>query len=144
MANQTLENIVSYIETKLATISLLKQVEYTDSEDQPPLIREYGAHIFLPEEDSYESERRYIGAHLNETWNIRVDIIINRHFQTQRKAVSDARGTSYWKALITELFLNGTNSGVFESSKWEFSDYDTNADIYKLKGIFSCELLNTY
>lgn len=145
MANTELEDLIVYLETtKLATISDFDRIVYTDFGKTPPRVKTYGAHIYLTPNEFYESERQHIGNHLTDFWKINVDIILNRHFQTMRKSISDAKGISYWKKTITTLLLDGSNSGIFESSKWEFQDLKTENDNYTLEGVFNCEVVNTY
>jgi len=145
MANTELEDLIVYLETtKLATISDFDKIVYTDFDKTPITVKRYGAHIYLIPKEFHETDRRHIGSHLTEIWNINVDIIINRHFKTMRKSVSDAKGISYWNDLITDLLLDGSNSGIFESSKWEFQDLKTENDNYTLEGVFNCEVVNTY
>ena len=144
MTNQKLNEIITYIEGKLATVADLDNVEYTDIDDTPPVVNRYGIHMYRTPGEDYESERRLIGNHLHERWNINLDIIINRHFSTPRVAVSDAKGISYWVNLITALFVNGTNEGIFEDSQWIYDDYIKDTDMYTLKGVFTCEVVNTY
>ena len=144
MATQKLENVISFIETQLNTLSLLDAVVYKGEDDADPRVTNYGAVIYVGEDDPVERENKYIGPHLTETWTINVDIIIKRKTATPRTTVSDTYGTSYWIDQLTALFLNKTNSGAFVRTTW-FSDEveEVNSGI-TLKGLFTCEILNKY
>jgi len=143
MARQKLEDIVSYLETKLATNADLKgNIYYLDAESADPAIRQFGA-IIYPLPEPLETERRHLGPRLTETWKTGLDIVMNRKY-TDRKSVSDSRGISYWVDTIQALLLNGTNGGVFESSQWHYITTDETGDAYKLKGEFEVEIDNLY
>jgi len=145
MARQKLNDIITYLETKLATSSdLVGNIRYTEFEEQPPPVLTYGAHIYLTADDPNEDERRHIGPLLTETWSIHLDIIVNRSFQKSRQAISDTKGISYWIDFMKALLQNGTNSGAFEDSFWQFNQIDSSQDGYTLKGVFVCEVLNNY
>ena len=144
MANQKLEQIIVWLEGKLNTVADFDKVEYTDDNQSPPVVKDYGAHMYRTPGEDYEEERVHIGNHLKEFWSINTDIIINRHFQSPRKSVSDAKGISYWLDTIKTLLNEGSNSGVFDSSRWIYDDYIKDTDMYTLKGRFTCELVNTY
>jgi len=144
MATQKLEDIINFIETQLNTLSKLDKVVYLGADDPDPQVKDYGAIIYVGLEEPVERENRHIGPHLTETWQINVDVIIKRKTSTPRTTVSDTYGTSYWIDTVTALFLNKTNSGAFVRTTW-FSDEveEINSGI-KLKGLFTCELLNKY
>jgi len=145
MANTELNDLIVYIETtKLSTISDFDKIEYTNFDKTPIRVKRYGAQIYLIPNEFYDSERQHIGSHLTEFWSINVNIIINRHFTSARKSVSDDKGISYWNKTITDLLLDGSNSGIFDSSKWTFENLKTETDNYTLEGVFKCEVFNTY
>jgi len=145
MARQTLNDIVTYLETKLATNGDLKgNIYYTERDSTSPAIRQYGAHIWVPETDPLETERRYLGPRLTEMWTLKLDIVLNRKYADDRKSVSDSRGISYWIDTVMALLLNGTNSGVFESSEWNYLYTDETGDASVLKGEFNVEINNLY
>ena len=144
MARQKLNDIVSYIETKLATNTDFDTVKYTDFDSQPIPVRTYGAHIYLLDEEGAKTdERRHLGPLLTEIYRIGVDIIINKRY-ADRTSVSDAKGISYWLDTIEALFLNQTNSGAFKDSYWEFTGLEPDEDVYTIKGILVVEILNNY
>ena len=143
MANQKLEDIISYAETKLNTLTDLDIVRYTDSDSQPIPVKTYGAHIYIGDETPWEDERRHIGPLLTQTYTVNIDIIINKRFK-DRLSVSDAKGISYWKNTVTELLLNGTNGGLFKDSFWKPIELDDSEDGYIIKGILTVEVLNRY
>lgn len=143
MARQKLEDIISYIETQLATQTDIDTVKYTDRDAMPIPVKTYGVHIYIGDEDYHTSERKHIGPLLSETYFVRVDMIINRRFK-DRNSVSDSKGISYWQDTLEALFLNGTNSGQFKDSFWEFNELDINDDIYVIKGVLTVEILNNY
>jgi len=144
MARQKLNDIISYLETKLATNSDLSgNIHYTDEQATMPPIKRYGVHIYV-EGEPLETEHRHIGPRLTEIWTIKLDVVLNRRYVTDRKSVSDAKGISYWIDTVQALLLNGTNSGVFESSEWNYSMTDETGDAYKLKGEFTVEINNLY
>jgi len=144
MAKQELNDVISYLETKLATNSdLAGNIHYTDEQSSIPVIKRYGVHLYV-EGEPFETEHKYLGPMLTEMWTIKTDIILNRRYVTDRKSVSDAKGISYWIATVKALLLNGTNSGAFESSEWNYLTTDETGDTYILKGEFLAEINNVY
>ncbi len=144
MATQKLEDVINFVETQLNTVDKLDQVVYQGADDQDPKVKDYGAVIYIGLEEPVERENLHIGPHLTETWSINVDIIIKRKPPTPRKTVSDPFGTSFWIDTITALFLNKTNSGAFVRTQWLSDEVEEINSGIKLKGLFTCELLNKY
>jgi len=144
MATQKLENVISFIETQLKTLTKLDTVEYIGADDSDPEVRQYGGVIYMEDEDPVERENLHIGPLLTETWSINVDIIIKQKPKTPRQTVSDGFGTSYWVDQLTVLFLNKTNSGAFKRTFWsKESIQEINSGI-KIKGLVTIEILNKY
>lgn len=141
---QTVENVLSFLETRLATINDLRgKVKVTkENEPYPGVIKDYGARLYLGESPK-EVVRKKIGNVIHEIWHINTDLIINRSLKT-REFFSDAKGISYWEHLITSTLLHQTNGGAFVNSWWEFSRLEELADSIILKGMYHCEVLNRY
>lgn len=143
MTRYKLEDVISYIETKLATLTDLDVVTYTDFDSQPIPVKSYGAHIYVSPDDFSIDERRHIGPLLTETYLINVDIIINKR-SLDRSSVSDAKGISYWVDTVKALLLNQQNNGLFTDSFWKFTALDDSNDTYIIKGVLTVEILNRY
>tara|TARA_R100001244_G_scaffold131582_1_gene105011 strand:+ start:473 stop:910 length:438 start_codon:yes stop_codon:yes gene_type:complete len=144
MAIQDLDDIISFIETELKTLTQLDTVVYLGADDPEPNVKKQGAVISVPDEDLLTTEHKYIGPHLTETWSINVDVILKVKSKTPRKRVSDAYGTSYWIRQLTALFLNNTNSGAFVRSQWVRGDIEEVNSGITIKGLVVIEILNKY
>ena len=146
MANQKLNDILTYLETKIPTeIPELKgKVKVTrPKEPYPGVIDNYGVRIYLGNGKPKSIEFRKIGPIATETWQINVDIIFNRDLKS-RELYSDAKGVSYWENLLTDALAFGNNNQTFKTSGWEFQAQENENDATVLKGIFTCEVLNKY
>lgn len=145
MANQKLNDILTYIETKGATIPLLsnKIKVCKKGEPYPGIIKDYGLRIYLGLEKPKEEIRKKIGPIVNEIWRINVDVIINRSL-VSRQLYSDTYGVSYWVDKMTSTFMNQNNSGAFRDSFWEFAGQEDRDEAVIVRGIFQCEVVNTY
>ena len=143
MARTKLEDIISYIETQANTNTNFDIVRYTDTDSRPIPVKTYGAHIYISPSEFFEQEFEHIGPFATERWRINFDVIINRRMD-DRDSVSDSLGISYWVDTIRALFQNGTNSGKFKNSWWEFEEEDPSKDIYRIKGVLNVEILNNY
>ena len=145
MSRTKLEDIVSYVETKLNTVSNLDTVKYTDSDNEPIPVKTYGAQIYFDPTNFFNQEFQYIGKFATEFWKLKVDIIINKRFK-DRESVSNSLGVSYWIDTIRALFEFGQNVTMFRNSWWELESLDpkSSTDGYLLKGVFQCEILNNY
>ena len=144
MARQSLENVISFLKSKLETISDFDIVKYTHIDNKSFAVKRYGAHIYIPAEDPYEDTSPYIGRKLTEVWNLGLDIIINKPFKEDESSITDAKGISYWKDTIEALLLHQTNDGVFLDTKWDFNLLDPSNDRVVIKGRFTCEIVNNY
>ena len=144
MATQKLENVISFIETQLKTLTKLDTVEYIGADDSDPEVKKYGGVIYIEDEDFIEREHLHIGPLLTETWSINVDVIIKQKPSTPRKTVSDSFGTSYWIDQLTVLFLNKTNSGAFVRTFWSKESIEEVNSGIKIKGLVTIEILNKY
>ncbi len=140
----TQNDIISFLLSQLDTEARLTTISFTGNDDQEPQVKEYGAHIYMGEEEPVEREARHIGPHLTETWSINLDIIIKKKSKTPRDAVSDPYGTSYWIKTITNLLLNKKNNGMFKWTRWNSLEHEEINSGIKIKGLFNCEILNTY
>lgn len=143
MTRTKLEDVISYAETQLNTLTKLDSVKYTDTDSQPIRVKTYGAHIYIDPADFFAQEFEHIGPFATERWSVNVDIIINRNL-ADRKSISDSFGISYWVDTIRNLFMNGTNDGKFKNSWWDYTEQDPSEDLYTIKGVFQCEILNNY
>ena len=145
MSRITINDGVSYLKTQLATLTApkLDMIEYTDYDTKTPRTKDYGAHIYISNEDPDETERKYIGPLLNETYTLNLDIILSKHFK-RGKSISSTYGISFWVDAIKNLLQGGKNSGVFQDSFWKHSEIDSGEDNYKIKGLFSFEVINQY
>jgi len=144
MATQKLEDIISFIETQLNTLSQLDTVVYKGEDDQDPPVKNFGAVIYTSKDGFIETEHKHIGPHLTENWTINLDLIIQRKAQTPRTSVSETYGTSYWINTLMTLFFNKTNSGAFVRTYYESEDYEEINSGIKIKGVVRVELLNKY
>lgn len=144
MATQKLEDVISFIETQLNTLTKLDVVVYKGKDDQNPTIKDFGSTIYVDEEDFFEHEHKHIGPLLTESWHINVDVIIQRKSSTARKSVSDAFGISYWMSQLTALFLNKTNGGAFVRTEYNRLEVEELNTSIILKGKVTCEILNKY
>ncbi len=145
MPNQTLENILAYIETKGATIPLLvDKIKVTKAKEPlPGVCKDYALHVYLGLDKPVETLRTKIGPITVDQWRINCDLVFNRNLKS-RELYSNVNGLSYWINLLTTTFMNGNNSGAFKTSSWEFQYQEDDADAVNLKGIFTCEIQNTY
>lgn len=145
MANQTLNDILTYIETKGATIPLLAgKIKVTKAkEPYPGNCKDYGMQVYVGLEKPLETIRKKIGPITIDEWQINCDLIINKSHKS-RELYSDANGASYWIDKLTTTFINGTNNGAFRDSWWAFDHQEDDADAVVLKGIFHCEVQNVY
>lgn len=144
MATQKQEDVINFIETQLNTVSKLDRVEYQGSDNPDPQCKDYAAVISMDEEDFLDTEHLHIGPHLTEKWSVNVDVIIKRKTSSPRTTVSSAFGTSYWIDVLTALFLNKTNNGFFVRTKWRPTGIEEINSGIKIKGLFTCEILNKY
>lgn len=146
MANQKLNDILVYLETKIPTEipELRGKVKVTrTNEPYPGVIDNYGVQIYLGQDKPKQVAYRKIGPIATETWQINVDIILNRDLKS-RELYSDAKGISYWENLMTSALAFGNNSETFQTSGWEFQSQENKNDATVLKGIFTCEVQNLY
>ena len=143
MARVTLEDIVSYTIAKGETNTNLDIVRYTDADSNPIPVKTYGMHIYMNPSEFFEQEFEHIGPFATEFWKLNVDVIINRKMD-DRVSISDSLGISYWVDALRALFQNGTNSGTFKNSWWEFEEEDPGQDMYIIKGVLNVEILNNY
>jgi len=144
MATQDLDDIITFIETQLNTVSKLDTVVFQGADDPEPNVRDFGAVISVQLEDLVTREHLHIGPHLTEFWKVDLDIILKRKAKTPRKSVSDAYGTSYWIKTITALFLNQTNSGAFVRTSWVSDAIEEVNSGITIKGQINIEILNKY
>lgn len=146
MANQKLEDILAYLETRIQTSvpELQGKVKVTKpNEPYPGGISNYGVRIYLGLEKPKETQFLKIGPIATETWRINVDFIFNRDLKT-RQLYSDGRGLSYWENLLTSVLRFENNNEAFRGSGWDFEGQENQNDATILKGIFTCEVQNTY
>lgn len=145
MANQKRNDIFVFLETKLATnADLVGKIKVTrEKEAYPGAIKDYGVRLFVPEENPYEVVKKKIGNILHEMYHTGLEFIFNRNLKS-RELYSDAKGLSYWQYEINRLLLHQTNSGVFETSWWEYKSQEEKGDCIILKGIHHCEVRNIY
>lgn len=145
MANQKLNDILSYIETRGQTVPLLVgKVKVTRKDEPfPGVIKDYGLRVYVGLEKPKEDIRKKIGPIVNEIWRINADLIINRSLKS-RELYSDTYGASYWVDKLTSTFLNQTNNGAFRDSFWEFAGQDNEDEAVIVRGIFQCEVVSTY
>lgn len=143
MARTKLEDIISYILSQGNTNGNFDIVRYTDADSRPIPVKTYGMHVHINPSEFFESVQEHIGPFATENWKINVDVIINRRMD-DRDSVSDSLGISYWVDTMRALFQNGTNSGKFKNSWWEFEEEDPSNDIYVVKGVLNVEILNNY
>ncbi len=146
MANLTINDIFTFLETRIqaAIPELRGKVKVTrKDEPYPGVIANYGVRMYLGEERPKETEYLKIGPIARETWRINVDFIFNRDAKS-RELYSDSRGISYWENILTSTLKRQNNNGVFKDSWWEFEQQVDENDAVILKGIFNCELENTY
>lgn len=144
MTTQKLEDVIAFTETQLRTLTKLDVVVYQGEDDQDPKVRDYGAVIYIQQDDFFESEHRHIGPSLTEFWTINVDVIIQRKPPTPRETVSASFGTSYWFSQLTALFLNKTNGGAFVRTSYSKESIEEVNSGIKLKGKIMIEILNRY
>ena len=144
MATVKLEDVISFIETQLKTLTKLDKVEYQGADDPDPQVKQYGAIIYLGEEEFVTRENRHIGPHLTEFWTINVDIITKSKPSEPRKTISSAFGSSYWYDQLTALFLNKTNNGAFVRTSIASQEAEEINSGIKLKHLITCEILNKY
>ena len=144
MATQDLDDIITFIETRLNTVSKLDTVVFQGADDPEPNVRKQGAIITVQLEDLVTREHRHIGPHLTENWKIDVSIVLKQKAKTPRKSVSDAYGTSYWIKELTELFLNQTNDGAFVRTWWSTDTIEEINSGITIKGLVNLEILNKY
>ena len=144
MATVKLEDVITFIETKLKTLTKLDKVEYQGADDPDPQIKQFGAIIYLGEEEFVTRENRHIGPHLTEFWTINVDIITKSKPSDPRKTISSAFGSSYWYDQLTALFLNKTNNGLFVRTSIASQEAEEINSGIKLKHLITCEILNKY
>jgi len=144
MTIQKEEEVIDFVMTQLNTLSKLDTVKYQGFDDADPEVRQYGAVVYIGEDEPVEAEHRHIGPLLTEIWTINVDVIIKRKSKTPRKSVSDDFGTSYWADQLRVLFLNKTNSGAFTRTHWEYVEKEEVNSGIKVKGLVKIELLNKY
>jgi hypothetical protein len=144
MANQTLNDAISFLETRLQTIADLHgKVKVTlEDEPYPGVIKDYGARIYLTDNPK-EIIRKKLGNIVHEIWRIKVDIIINRSLKS-REQYSDAKGVSYWENLVFSTLLHQRNNGAFVNSFWTFERSEKLADSIIVHGEWTCELENIY
>lgn len=145
MANVTLDNIFTYIETKGQTIPLLVGRVKVSKAKEPisGLFKDYGLRAYLGQDKPVETTRTKIGPIAIEEWQINCDLIFNRDLKS-RNLYSDPYGLSYWIDKLTSTFINGTNNGAFKNSWWQFAGQEDDADAVVLKGIFNCEIQKLY
>lgn len=145
MANQKLEDIFVFLEAKLQTVADLsgKVKVCKADEPYPGVIKDYGVRIYLGLENPKEEIRKKIGPIVHEIWRINVDFIFNKNLKS-RQLYSDAKGLSYWADKMTSTLKNQNNSNAFRDSHWEFERQENENDAVILKGIFICEVVNTY
>lgn len=145
MANQTLNDILTYIEAKGATIPLLVgNIKVSKSkEPYPGVCKDYGLQVYLGLDKPQETIRKKIGPIALYEWQINCDLILNRSLKS-RDLYSDPYGVSYWVDKLTATFINGSNNGNFKTSWWEFLRQEEDAEAVVLKGIFHCEVEQTY
>ncbi len=145
MSRVTINDGVTYLKAQLATLTTpkLDMIEYTDYDTKTPRVKNYGAHIYISSEDPDETERKYIGPLLNETYTLNLDVIIAKHYR-RGKSISDTYGISFWVDAIKNLLQGGKNSGAFQDSSWKLSEVDSSEDSYKIKGLFIFEVINQY
>lgn len=139
-----LNDVLTFLETKLHTISDLRNKVKVTKKDEPypGVICDYGVQIYLGDSPK-EIIAKKIGNIIHEKWLIQVDLIIHRAIKS-RDSYSDPKGVSYWENLITSTLLHQTNSGAFVTSRWEFQRRDDTADCIILRGVYVCELMNRY
>lgn len=146
MANQKLNDILSYLETKIPSEipELRDKVKVTrPDEPYPGRIDNYGVRIYLGRDKPKEVQYRKIGPIATEIWQINVDLIFNRNLKS-RELYSDAKGLSYWENLMTSALIFENNNETFQTSGWEFQAQENENDATVLKGIFTCEVVNRY
>jgi hypothetical protein len=140
----TLETVVSYLETTLATNSRLAgNIKFTFEPNPVPSVKDYGVHIYCGFEPLKEEVPHKIGPWLKETWYLNVDLIINRAF-TPRTSISDSLGVSYWENQMKTLLKHSTNSGTFRDSYWETLYIAPTDGAQIIRGRFVCEVENRY
>ena len=144
MPRQKLADVLSFLKTKLATLTDLDRIEYTNSDNKSFAVKRYGARIYNPDEGIFEKTEPYIGKQVRELWTLGLDIVINKAFKSDETGITDAKGVSFWKDTIEALLLNQTNSDVFEDTRWNFLELNPANDRQVLVGKFECELINDY
>lgn len=146
MANQKLENILAYLETRIqsADSELQGKVKVTRPDEPfPGVISNYGVRIYLGLEKPKETQFRKIGPIATEIWRINVDFIYNKDSKS-RQLYSDVKGLSYWENLLTSVLRFENNNEAFRGSGWDFEGQENQNDATILKGIFTCEVQNQY
>ena len=146
MANQKLNDIISYLETKIPEEipELRGKVKVAlPNEPFPGGIKDYGIRIYLGLEKPKDTQYRKIGPIATEYWRINVDVLLNRALKS-RELYSDSRGVSYWESQLTSALIFENNNGDFVGSGWEFQNQENENDATVLKGIFNCEVQNRY
>ncbi len=146
MANQKLNDILTYIETRIQAVipELRGKVKVTRrDEPYPGVIQNYGVRIYVGSDKPKEVEYRKIGPIATFTWKINVDLIYNRDSKS-RELYSDPKGISYWEDLLTAALEFENNNEAFQSSHWELQSQEDENDATILKGLFYCEIQNIY
>ena len=140
----TLNDVLSYIETRAATISdLVDHIKVTKVKEPPPNFKDYGLRVYFGREDWHDVVRNKIGPIYTEIYRINVDLYFNRRLAS-RQVFSDAKGISYWNQTLIETFINQTNSGMFKDSFWAPEiPMEEPADSLVLRGILTVTLQNT-
>lgn len=140
-----IEDILQYIETKLATnADLVNNIKVVHPSNPVPNFKTYGARAYFGKDDWKEIKRNKIGPIVSEIYHINLDLVFNRSL-TPRQVFSDAKGVSYWEHTLTALFVNNTNGGLFKDSYWAPAGaMEINADSVILKGVLFAHIQNIY
>ncbi len=140
-----IEDILQYIEAKAATIGdLVGKVKVVLPGEPVPDFKDYGMRIYFGLDNWKEIKRNKIGPIVSEIYQVNVDLVFNRSL-TPRAVFSDAKGISYWENVLTTLFINQTNSGMFKDSYWVASlPMEINSGSIILRGTLFAHLQNIY
>lgn len=145
MPNQTLDDLLTYIETKGATVpALVGNIKVTRTkEPYPGVIKDYGLQVYIGSDKPVETIRKKIGPITIDQWQINCDLVLNKAYRS-RELYSKADGVSFWINTLVSTFINGTNNGAFKNSSWEFLGQEDNDDTVVIRGMFHVEVQNTF
>lgn len=132
----SLEDILQYIERVGSSDSDLRNHIFVVRPKEPiPNIKDYGLRVYFGEDGWLSNKREKIGPIITQYYEINTDLVFNRQL-TSRQVFSNSKGISYWESVMTTLFANSTNSGLFRDSYWTPNgNMEQNDESTILKGI---------